>query len=298
LTKESIFFRNALGGPSELIGVRATFAFATPKTTGASSPESEDNMSKLKISEKVIKTRNLIFGLRDARVAALLRPYGFVPADLEEGWNSVMTVAELQLKTQAAKSASAPSVIAKASDFEDHWMPIVKIVLERRYPGVAQSLYQNLVRAEGKDATTTAAVFLDRLDVMEKGEAPYGAEGPRVREYLRGRGLSDAVIAAAKASLDQIREVEASVVVIEPVDPVAEEAAVKSMWDWYLEWSRLARRVIKDGNLLRLLGFKKLGRRRPKKAAVVVVEEKALPAALPALKEASDSDHDTAFAAE
>jgi hypothetical protein len=63
------------------------------------------------------------------------------------------------------------------------------VVLERRYPGVVESLYQNLVRAEGKDATTIVAVFIERLDEMEKGEAPYGAEGPRVREYLRGRGL-------------------------------------------------------------------------------------------------------------
>ena len=39
------------------------------------------------------------------------------------------------------------------------------------------------------------------------------------------------------------------------------------MWSWYLEWSTIARTAIKDGSLLRYLGF---GRRR---GSVAVVEE-------------------------
>ena len=32
------------------------------------------------------------------------------------------------------------------------------------------------------------------------------------------------------------------------------------MWDWYLEWSQIARIAIKSRPLLRLLGFLKTGR--------------------------------------
>jgi hypothetical protein len=165
-------------------------------------------------------------------------------------------------------------------------MPIVKIVLERSYPQVVKELYANIVRVDGKDAATTTAVFLERLEAMGRGEAPYGEEGPKAREYLRTRGLTDAVIAAAQHNVDRIQVVETPKVFVAPVDPEEEAAAVKTMWDWYLEWSRLARQVIEDGNLLKMLGFKKPGRRKARSSTVVVSDERALPAS-----SADDVDH-------
>lgn len=235
-------------------------------------------MARIKVGEKAIKTRNLIFGLRDARVAALLSPYGFSSAALEEGHNLVMKVVELQLKGRAAQIVDAPNIVAKADEFEGHWLPIVKIVLERPYPQIAKELYSNIVRVDGKDAATTTVVFLERLDAMERGEAPYGEEGPKAREYLRTRGLTDAVIAAAQHNVDRIQVVATPRVFVAPVAPEEEAAAVKAMWDWYLEWSRLARQVIQDGNLLKMLGFKKPGRRKARSSAVVVSDERVLPA--------------------
>ncbi len=35
----------------------------------------------------------------------------------------------------------------------------------------------------------------------------------------------------------------------------AREAATAEMWSWYLEWSQIARTVIKNRRLLRSLGF-------------------------------------------
>lgn len=42
-----------------------------------------------------------------------------------------------------------------------------------------------------------------------------------------------------------------------PVSIVEREAAEKSMWSWYLEWSTIARVAIKERYILRALGFRR-----------------------------------------
>jgi hypothetical protein len=61
-------------------------------------------------------------------------------------------------------------------------------------------------------------------------------------------------------------------------DEAAYKTAETEMWGWYLEWSKICRHVIKDGNLLRALGFKKRQAPRKRLQDAVVLSERALPA--------------------
>jgi len=103
-------------------------------------------------------------------------------------------------------------------------------------------------------------------------------EGQEAYEYLQTRGLSDDVISDAKNGISRLKSVQEEEV--SEFDEVALQQAEAAMWKFYLEWSAIARHVIKDGNLLRELGFKKRsGRRTPKPPEVVVTAERAFEAA-------------------
>ncbi len=212
-------------------------------------------MAKTTIGEKAVKTGILLSALRDKRVAPLMRPYGLTNADIEEGWQLFMT-ATMRKISSLPTSSRAPGIDTELNAFEDEWFPVVRFALKRRFPAIEEQIFLNLERANGREVTWTTAIFVERLEAMTRGDAPYGEEGKAAREYLRVRGLTDEHVAHAKALLEQLRRLEADV----PPPPASDEevdGAQDAMWQWYLEWSGLARRAVKDGNLLRLLGFKK-----------------------------------------
>jgi hypothetical protein len=100
-------------------------------------------------------------------------------------------------------------------------------------------------------------VFVDRLDEMAKANGAFGAEGPAARELLASRGLNDARIADARTLLTVLAE---DATVPEELPTVEDEerrfaACEKALWDWCIEWSKVARMAVKQRVLLRKLGF-------------------------------------------
>lgn len=240
-------------------------------------------MTKINTPEKVERVSKLLWGLRHPDIAAALLPFGLKNEVLAEGWDTVAKVNELYFARVATRSAGndAVEIVSKVNAFEDRWLPIVKGALSRSYPDVSELLFLNISRATGQSATHGVETFVDRLRALEKGEAPFGEKGPEVREYLRGRGLSDSVIEEVVAELEG-RKVVSVGKAVEVSDDAALERAVAEMWAFYLEWSAIVRACVTDGRLLRMLGFKKrAGGRTPKVPAVVVTSEKRLDGAAP-----------------
>lgn len=212
--------------------------------------------------------------MRDPRVARYLKPFGFNTATLENGWNLFFASTEAH-RTLSASKAPAESSFSEMDRFEARWVPVARIVLDGRYPEVAEKLFAQLGSANGKVAEVSVAIFLDRFQAMAEGAEPFGEEGPIAREYLRTRGLTDEVVAGALAEKDEMKTVEETTA-MEP-DAEAAKAAEAAMWAFYLEWSALVRHAIKDGNLLRMFGFKKRsGGRTPKAPDVAVNSDKTL----------------------
>lgn len=171
-----------------------------------------------------------------------------------------------------SRPARRPDLVTELDRFENHWIPIAKIVLQGNHAEVATELFRNIERADGNEAAFTVAIFFERLESMARGEAPYGQQGPQVREYLRSRGLSDEIVAQAKEDLELLKDVEQRESPVETIDEEAMKAAEEAMWQWYLEWSAIVRKVITDGNLLRILGFKKRKSRSSSGAEIDIVE--------------------------
>lgn len=106
----------------------------------------------------------------------------------------------------------------------------------------------------------TVTTFLDRFDALAQDAA--GPKSKEARALLVQRGLTPAVVDAARTLLERLGT-------IEPVDapPDREESsaqfeeAERALWAWYLEWSQVARVAVRDRRSLRALGERTLGSR-------------------------------------
>ena len=76
---------------------------------------------------------------------------------------------------------------------------------------------------------------------------------------LEERGVTEGVLSVARALLDGL-EVNPEVPEESPVTQEALDRAERELWEWYLEWSQIARVAISDGRLLRRLGFRQTRR--------------------------------------
>lgn len=240
-------------------------------------------MSKTRLNEKSMKTGKLLCGLRNARIARHLKPFGLTSKTLEHGWDLFLKASEARLNLAVSKPATESKALTELDGFEDRWIPVAKIVLESQYPAIAETLFAELSLTDSKSTEVSVAIFLDRLEAMAEGAEPFGKDGPVAREYLRTRGLTDEIVAGALAERDKMQAVEDTTATGPGAeDAKAAEAAEAAMWAFYLEWSALARHAIKDGNLLRILGFKKRsGGQTPKAPEVVVNSEKSLAGSAP-----------------
>lgn len=237
-------------------------------------------MSKKRMNQKLMKAGRLLVGMRDPRIAPFLKPFGCTSKTLEDAWQLFLKASEVQLNLAVMKRPVAENSWAELDRFEARWAPVAKIVLQAQYPAMAEALFAGLESGERQSSVASVAVFLDRLEAMAAGEAPFGSDGPLAREYLRTRGLLDEVVASALAERQRVQTLGEA----DPVSPDRAPAkeAEAAIWAFYLEWSALARHAIKDGNLLRILGFKKrTGGRRRKAASVVVAASRTMEGATP-----------------
>lgn len=213
----------------------------------------------LAVGDKAQRVLRFLLGLRSDRVAASLVPFGFTDAQSEEGWQLLQALG--RDKAGLSLSSAVPATVLEQLDaWENQWFPIASMSLSRHYPAAQARLFLNLSQTVGPEVTISVNLFLERLEQMSEPEGPYGAEGPKARELLSQRGLTPAVVAEARAMLGSLAKVSAA----QPRSLEEQQAelarAEKALWDWYLEWSQVARIAIKSRSQLRALGFLKNGK--------------------------------------
>jgi hypothetical protein len=211
-------------------------------------------MANLTITQKAARCLRLILGMRHPEVAEALAPFGFSAETLEEGWR-LMSALTAPRAAVPADPPRSPALVPQVDRFENTWFPIARGVLQHRYPQAAERLFAGISQTRGHDACLSVMTFLDRLDQMETGERPFGDIGPAAREALRERGLTEERLVEVRALLDQIATLEPPRTSQRLVALEEEDRAVEALWGWYLEWSVVARRAVKNRTLLRSLGF-------------------------------------------
>lgn len=206
-------------------------------------------MPKLTYSQKTRRVLSFLEGSVDPRVFGSLAGAGYSDGDIEEGWE-LLHKAGTARKTQRDLPPLEPRAREELDQFENYWFPLVSASLKRRHPEVHEQVFLNLSQKDGAEVAMNVSIFLERIQTAAKGP-----EGPAVMSLLNERGFTQDVIESGEQLVKDFRTVL-------PIDSMDLEkvrerhaAAVDELWDWYLEWSTIARTIITNRRHLRLLGF-------------------------------------------
>ncbi len=215
-------------------------------------------------------------GLSDPLIWRRLTPYGFDEDELGTGMSLLNGLTSVRL---AIKPGFDPKQLAAIDQWENHWFPIVEVVLRTNYPAVHDVVFRNLTQTEGVDVVVSVRTLLDRIDEVCKPESDGGLpKGADARALLNKRGFTAEVEQKGRESPAKVGTVPEAADVLAPVEPEKVSAAEDRMWNWYLEWSGIARTVIHDRRSLRELGFLRPVRRPDGTVEDVVVDDAGLQA--------------------
>lgn len=209
-------------------------------------------MAKLSIGEKAHRVLKFIMGLRTPGAVSALSRYGFTEADLRTGVERLNAVTQVRLKPEPV--TQEPQLFAALNAFEGEWFSIAQATLKHAQPEIAEWMFAGLSATQGPDVAVAVKTFIDRVEALESAASPFGERGVAARALLLARGLTAERVAEAKATSAGLATL---VVDTAPVSIEEREAAEKSMWSWYLEWSTIARVAIKERYILRALGFRR-----------------------------------------
>jgi hypothetical protein len=195
-------------------------------------------------------------GVRHPEVAEVLAAHGLTDEALDEGWRLLRALTENRVPTHRGQPARSPELVAALDEWENRWLPIAEASLTRHEPDVSQWLFENLSRQSGPEVILSVHLFTTRVRQLEQGVDTLGDAAPRARALLAARGLTEDELAFAEGQLARLGNIATKSMPL-PDAPTREDqqAAEDAMWAWYLEWSAVARATIRDGNLLRVLGF-------------------------------------------
>lgn len=210
--------------------------------------------------QKVYRALDLLTGLYDPEVRAALDRYGFSDAELERGWQLLRAFAEAR-RAAPPGALSENELLGELDAWENKWFVVSDAALRYSFPESHEWLFNKLSRAQGMQVIMSVTTFVGRVQRLPSTRQ-LGQEGKLARERLRERGVTDELLAEAEALLEKAKNPRWDV---SSHDPEAEQRAEAALWNWYLEWSGIARAVLHDKRLLRHLGFGKVGRPRKKR---------------------------------
>lgn len=215
----------------------------------------EDRVARLSLGQKAARVLQLFMGLRNRRVAAALKQYGFSEADLEQGWSRLRALTTNRLGVTIAND---PQLVQDLDEWENRWFPVADVVLRANAPEVHAMVFQNLSQTEGPEVIVSVSTFIERVDQISKSkdEGGFGAAGKKARELLEKRGLTKDTVKQARALLDKAGKIAPPT---ENDTDEDDEQLEIDLWNWYLEWGGIARVAVKDRRLLRGLGFLRPG---------------------------------------
>jgi len=190
-----------------------------------------------------------LLGLRNKRIAGRLTTHGFSQKVLDDGRRRLNEVTRVRLMSQAPEPPSTDD-LNDLDRWENKWFPVTQASLRFRFPEIHEYMFHNLHQTEGPEVVLSVTTFLERHGRLGDQE-----RGKEAADLLAERGLTEQVVAEAEGTLNKIGTIEEADADEEPAAPVEHDAAVESMWQWYLEWSSIARVAISDRRLLRKLGF-------------------------------------------
>lgn len=203
-------------------------------------------------------------------VRALLEQRGYGHDDHQEGWRFLLAVTGYKRPEAAgvfvpAINTAARDAITELDAWDEPNFRIIRAALERRHPEQAAFVFaDSLSAAQGAAAVLSVATLLDRLDALERSDdrkktrkADHAA-----LDTLSKRGVTAAERKRLRALVDVARNVDRKPEPTPPPAPApaadepAEDQRIK-LYQWFREWSEVARGTVRRKDYLILLGLAK-----------------------------------------
>jgi hypothetical protein len=220
-------------------------------------------MARRTAGRKAYRVLDFLSGLEDEEIREALGGHGFSDADLERGWELLRGVGQAR-QPAPPPSLSDREVTGAIDAWENRWFVVADAALATHHPKVHAWLFRGLTRQSGFQVVFSVGVLIERLRKLDQRVAGLGKEAAEARALLHKRGLSDAVLADAERMIAEVQQGPPLPKRQTPARDV--DAAEASMWNWYLEWSRIAQAVLSEPRLLNHVGLGKRGR-PPKQGA-------------------------------
>lgn len=248
----------------------------------ATTTPSDDTLSRA-------PAKALTFILAVGRTPAIwgaLTKKGYDSAEHAAGWAKLFAVDPAMAKGAEAVTSTDPAVteaFAKIDRWDNDNLPIADVALANRVPEAHAYVFANgLAPADGAESVRVVATFLDRVDAVEAiAEKPAthakkpakdadtptsppltAAQAKAAMEILAARGITPAEREAARAWLATLlkgTETQPDQPSSAPTAPAAptgsNRAAQVALYNWFTEWSTIARRVIARRDHLFSLGL-------------------------------------------
>ncbi len=222
----------------------------------------------LRLGQKVDRVIRFLMGVNQPRIAGVLVRHGFSQEELDRGWEALRAVAGERLNAPAAPTKD-PEAIERLDAWENTWFPIIQATLAHRFPKIQEEVFLNISQTEGPELAISVNTLLMRIATLEHGDADHQA----ARALLTTRGLNEEIIGEATKYIERLGQVREPPAVDLEAMREGRQIAEDAMWAWYMEWSTIARSVIKDGRMLQRLGFLRVRRDGSVEAVEEVVEE-------------------------
>ena len=217
--------------------------------------------------ERAERALGFLLALRNPKIMDLMVLRGFRQADLDEGFQLLRQVAPAKVPDVGSQNHLLEErPVDLLSRWQDAWLPMAVLALRRREPELAKLLLDDLHPAP----VLAVAGFLDRLAQLDevKGARRGRQKGRGVlaRVLLAERGLTAEVLRQGRELVERVKAGQASAREVRE-DEASFAKADEELWQYYLQWSQIARMAVKEKSLLRQLGFRPAGRPRKKDAA-------------------------------
>lgn len=207
-------------------------------------------MAKLGPAGKVRRLLEFLLGLRDDRVLSALASRGFTDADRATGWDLLRALGTTQCVP--IRTSMDNSAFSSLDAWRREWIRLVRVSLAHGFADLDAKLFRRIDGAT-QPSLEVVSVFLNRFEKLERSS---DATTQAALAKLRERGFTAERREEAKQMLQAVLQFKPP----KSPDPAMRRAAIRkaeaALWAYYIEWSQIARTVIKDARLLEMLGYR------------------------------------------
>ncbi len=205
-----------------------------------SSSSSSNSPSARSLAEAPRRASTFLLALAAiTRLRKAMNAHGYSQAEQQEGWRLLVKVG---CRESGVSSSAAMDAMRELDAWDELAFHRAHAALARSYPAQGDFVFEGLEATQGPGAVFGVAIFLERLDALEKGDgrAATRAQDQAAVALLATRGFDAAERARLRALVEIVQKDDAM-----PGDAEGQsEEDLKALYGWVTEWTEVARAIV------------------------------------------------------